>query len=174
MVINQETKKVYSGYNVKVDMIIRNELTAAPSATSTAWEDSGSVLFVGTNFKSGASTEVTNKNGLGQQRPYATKQGYVGYTFSFDHLYTADAYPDDHSTTPVQYDPLELIDNGLVLDLRVQLLDGIGEDSASTADIYIVLAGCNVESSDFEVGVDSDASGSMSGKAESRTITPAV
>ena len=169
MAIQAVSKDIYSGYNCKLDVIVRGTGTSAPAWNSPLWDSSGNVLFVGTGFRSGASCEVTEKHGLGQQRPYATKQGYLKYDFSIDSLYTIDRYYTDNDGA--NYDILELIDNGVVLDIRVTLYDGIGEDSNKTPVKYIVLGGCSIESSDFEVGTDKDASSAMSGKAESRTVS---
>ena len=172
MAINPVSKDIYSGYNCKLDVIVRGTGTSAPDGESPLWDSRGNVLFVGTGFRSGASSEVTEKHGLGQQRPYATKQGYLKYYFSIDSLYTIDRYYTD--TPGVHYDILELIDNGVVLDIRVTLYNGIGEDTTKEPVKYIVLGGCSIESSDFEIGTDKDASSAMSGKAESRTIVSAL
>lgn len=172
MAISTTSKNVYSGYNVKIDMIVRENNTSAPEGSSAEWDSSGNVLFIGTNFRSSASADVTNKHGIGQQRPYDTKQSYLEYEFSIESMYTIDRYYTDSSGN--DYDILELIDNDATLDIRVSILDGIGEDTTASAVRYIVLEGCSLQTTDFEVGTDRDASCSLSGKAEGRTITPAT
>ena len=168
----------FKGYECKVEIYIKTDGSGDEPADWSAQSDGMTVIAVGTGVTANASAEVDQIHGLNQRAPYCTKEGYIDYNWSIDTLYvvsTADAQYtyDDDAVTPNEYDFLELISNDKKFAMLISLLDSEGEAAAVSTIMEISLANCSIESSDFEITRDGDATASLSGVAVSRTVATA-
>jgi hypothetical protein len=172
------TKNTFVGNECKVEIFI-DQTSPGNAPTNSDWttaSDDVHEIYVAQSVSCNASSDSKRIYGLNQRKPYGTKDGNIEYSWDISGLYTTTAYTDD-GTTAVSYDILELIDKdgtGTKFAMLVTMQDASGDSTGVSGLKYIEMTGCSVEESNWDVSHDGDASISLSGMAEARTILASI
>ncbi len=167
-----QTIETYKGYEVRVLLYIDEDGNGGEPDTWASATDGVTLIGVATDVSTSASTDVTDITGLNQQTPYNTKQSNISYEWSLDQLYTTTEWQDD-ATSPVSYNPVNMINSGMKFAIQIAGMDAKGE-TASDDEFTVVLTQCSISDDELSVsGSDGDMTFTMSGKAASRTAVVA-
>jgi hypothetical protein len=125
----------------------------APSGEAT-WADDGEVItFIGTGFSYDPKQDAALVHGHGSNQPTGTRKGAISYEWSFDALYTNDAYTVAAATTKKLSEFVE--DEVGFFAMRIDLGDSIK-----------VFEYCSVTGTPMKVGEGEALTISLSGVAE--------
>ncbi len=153
----------YTGKDVLVE-IYRDAST--PGDAPVDWDTATKTAFaIATTASVNTSKEVTEFHGLNHQTPQEIKEGRITYEWSLEEIYTDTDFVDSGGANGVDF--LELIDSGNRFAMRLTFTNEV----TGTVERTIVLTHCVASSDNLEASDGGNVTGSMSGRAKTRTVS---